>query len=1467
MTSPGLDPFSETEHGRSQLQSLQAAMFKAVCDTTLLEVPSVSEFNALLDGGFADALNGVSAYSVNNCYTVIRANPAIVVGFKLYYLGAYGVDLLSEHLPGGARSCEVEERLGITPQALARALCTRDGRTVCAGCPPAHVPDCPGPGCGCPPGHVVHYPTPTEAEAADEDYVLPLVVGIRRYVYSTYAGAPADEVLDAAAAINDASYGSDDSRGCYAFNLVSEGALARKNGGPMELVAGGSGFAYVTRLCVPRVVGSRGSPGSPQCGDFILHGARKTIRRLVQGATEQIEVIAEEQVTAGKSGRVVKYLGHKAKERRHTTGGDDFVVATVWVSDTHRHGGSRKVERLATEVTASAGVLQEMRQRGLFPGVSSTTSYGMWVGATWLSSDVPLALLFMALGVADDRSLLELLGYHEAGQTVYQKGLAISVMASKRLLQETKWIPPELTTRDAARVFLVEYAYSRNRHQHVPRGNDRDVAAMLEFFEDVIVPVVLEGSHSHLQRIATLSWMAVRVVRCTREAVRAHEDPSYRPCFVPTDSHHWGYLRVYTLSQMLGQEVRKAGRRSLGTQVEQLGKAYEKAEWRIDDVRHAFKFGDGANGIRELFTKGVLQVGGRKIAGLAVSAGNTSPLHTFVGKYTLYKDGTRRSPIAMRAAHPTAYGIVCPVHTPEGENIGLVTHAASGMVTTPAPLPGTAVRDAVWASPHFVRFRDASPPPAPARTPPPAERRERVADILRAQNHGRPAGLEGLFALSRPGTYPVLLNGLVVGLTRNVRGLIGDVRAARRRDARLRWLSVAFCDGAVILQTSAGRAGQYMLVLDSTGCIPLPRPWPALLLGSFADLDYFTLERMLAFGAVEFVSALEGESVRLAVERDEPQRVALEGGVLVADGRPVTVAPDMPVFFGRGPAGDGADLWMITPATHMDMHPALILGVAAGVSGYSECNQGARGVIGSVHTVQAVGEPQETALTGAKYTTRKSRHAVDADLCTTKFNGYLPSPPGRSMQFVAIVSDAHCSEDAQVASHTSNDLDERAVMYETVQYRATVDGCRVPLFATDKPGREILAFPGQAGDLEQVRALRAAGRGDPGDFAGVLEDDDDPFEFALVEQLADGTSVQASLVRHKSVRYSTIGADGLPTECTPLMPGDAVIGRVTVCEAPTEDGGTTIWYRDTTITYDHQFPGSVKSVFISENSKGELVAVVNVLVHKRESIGDKFALPFGQKGVNSLLRGVGDELRVAWTHSMYRGLRVEREFGANGYSRMTVGMWRQLMVSHLAVHRGERIRGTFGECRWDDEDIAEIQRLLCSEVGISRYGHTPLRSAETGRLLGHESVEFAADGSRRTVHQPTMFTVGWIAVNAQGHWADRKINAVSRGPRDPKTRQPTRGSQRFGEMEVHALIAHGCGGALTERFSSDRFHMPVCSECGVASTFYPKTQTCLCPRCEREDTTVRVRIPFPAKLMFEEMASMGISTRLQFKDL
>ena len=184
---------------------------------------------------------------------------------------------------------------------------------------------------------------------------------------------------------------------------------------------------------------------------------------------------------------------------------------------------------------------------------------------------------------------------------------------------------------------------------------------------------------------------------------------------------------------------------------------------------------------------------------------------------------------------------------------------------------------------------------------------------------------------------------------------------------------------------------------------------------------------------------------------------------------------------------------------------------------------------------------------------------------------------------------------------------------------------------------------------------------------------------------------------------------------------------------------------------------------------------VYVARKRRLTIGDKMAGRHGNKGV--VARIVPEEDMPY----MVDGTPVDLILNPLGVpSRLNVG---QIFETHLgwAAHKS----GVFFECPiFEGGSEEEIKRYL-EAADIPIKGKVTLYDGRTGEPFSHD------------------VTVGYIYLFKLLHLADDKIHARSVGPYSLVTQQPLGGKgqfggQRFGEMEVWALEAYGAAYTLQE---------------------------------------------------------------------
>jgi len=211
--------------------------------------------------------------------------------------------------------------------------------------------------------------------------------------------------------------------------------------------------------------------------------------------------------------------------------------------------------------------------------------------------------------------------------------------------------------------------------------------------------------------------------------------------------------------------------------------------------------------------------------------------------------------------------------------------------------------------------------------------------------------------------------------------------------------------------------------------------------------------------------------------------------------------------------------------------------------------------------------------------------------------------------------------------------------------------------------------------------------------------------------------------------------------------------------------------------YDAEHKRKKFNITIGDELPAGIVQLAKVYVAKKRKIkvGDKMAGRHGNKGI------VAKIVRDEDMPFLEDGTPVDIVLNPLGVpSRMNLGQIYETVLGWA----GQKLSMKFSTPIFDGAKIDEINKFT-DDAGIPRYGRTYLYDGGTGERFD----------------QPA--TVGVIYMLKLGHMVDDKMHARSIGPYSLITQQPLGGKaqfggQRFGEMEVWALEAFGASNILQE---------------------------------------------------------------------
>ena len=237
------------------------------------------------------------------------------------------------------------------------------------------------------------------------------------------------------------------------------------------------------------------------------------------------------------------------------------------------------------------------------------------------------------------------------------------------------------------------------------------------------------------------------------------------------------------------------------------------------------------------------------------------------------------------------------------------------------------------------------------------------------------------------------------------------------------------------------------------------------------------------------------------------------------------------------------------------------------------------------------------------------------------------------------------------------------------------------------------------------------------------------------------------------------------------------------------------------------------------------LAKVYIAKKRKLKVGDKMAGRHGNKGI------VARIVRQEDMPFLEDGTPVDIVLNPLGVpSRMNIGQIYETVLGWAGKNLGRK----FSTPIFDGATLDEINKLT-DEANVPRFGHTYLYDGGTGEKFD----------------QPA--TVGVIYMLKLGHMVDDKMHSRSIGPYSLITQQPLGGKaqfggQRFGEMEVWALEAYGASYTLQEMLT-------VKSDDVSGRTKAYETIV-------RGDDNIESGIPESFNVLIMELKSLGLNVEL-----
>jgi DNA-directed RNA polymerase II subunit RPB2 len=317
-----------------------------------------------------------------------------------------------------------------------------------------------------------------------------------------------------------------------------------------------------------------------------------------------------------------------------------------------------------------------------------------------------------------------------------------------------------------------------------------------------------------------------------------------------------------------------------------------------------------------------------------------------------------------------------------------------------------------------------------------------------------------------------------------------------------------------------------------------------------------------------------------------------------------------------------------------------------------------------------------------------------------------------------------------------------------------------------------------------------------------------------------------TVARKEGYNYEMLDSDGIIKIGSEINDKTILLGILT--PSFNADGSVKA-YKDTSYAPKRGQEGIIDGIYRYVTRDGLRGIKIRIAEHRLPVLGDKFSARHGQKGTCGL-RIQEEDMPFTAT-----GLRPDMIVNPHAFpSRMTIGMFIELMSTKLGLQMGALIDGTPFSTQ---NRVGETKDLLL-KAGFHPYGHEIMYNGETGEMMEAEMF---------------MGPTHYLRLKQM---VEDKINYRATGPKKLLTHQPVEGRSndgglRIGEMERDVLVTHGISKFLNESLldRSDKSEILFQPSTGLldANTDVPSTT---------------LTLPYALSLIIHELESMHTSVKL-----
>lgn len=819
----------------------------------------------------------------------------------------------------------------------------------------------------------------------------------------------------------------------------------------------------------------------------------------------------------------------------------------------------------------------------------------------YVKQDIPIVVVFRALGVVPDGEILEHICFD---QNDWQMLEMLKPCVEEGFVIQDREVALDFIGRRGS-------ALGIRREKRIQYARD--------ILQKEFLPHISQEEGFETRKAFFLGYMVNRLLLCALE--RKEED----------DRDHFGRKRLDLAGPLMAGLFRVLFRKLTKDIYRYMQRCVETN--KDFNLNLAVKPSIITNGLRYSLATGNW---GEQKKAMSSRAGVSQVLNRYTYSSTLSHLRRTNTPIGRdgklakpRQLHNTHWGLVCPAETPEGQACGLVKNL-SLMSCISVGSPSDMILDYLdeWGMEPLEEY-----------VPSDAEHSTKI-----------------------------FVNGVWVGTHRIPADLVRNIKDLRRRGDISPEVSIIrnIREKEFKLFTDAGRVYRPLFIVDddpeseNKGELKLNKSHIERLQAAQDETGEYGMEvddeeedgiygwsSLVKNGVVEYVDAEEEETIMIAMAPED----LTSGRVGVDEQRNVDMDRDPGLRI--KPA--------INPSTHTfthcEIHPSMILGVAASIIPFPDHNQSPRNTYQSAMGKQAMGV-YSTNYNVRMDTMSNILYYPQKPLAKTQAMEYLKFrelPAGQNAIVAIACYSGYNQEDSMIMNQSSIDRG----LFRSLFYRSYTD---------------------------QERRVGMS----------VVEEFEKP--------------LRSNTLRLKHGTYEKLDEDGLVAPGVRVSGEDIIIGKTTPIQPDTEELGQRTKFhtkRDASTPLRSTESGIVDQVLLTTNHDGVKFVKVRMRTTKVPQIGDKFASRHGQKGT----------IGVTYRHEdmPFSAEGVVPDLIINPHaipSRMTVAHLIECLLSKVSSMRGYEGDAT----PFTDLTVDAVSKLL-RENGYQSRGFEVMYNGHTGKKL------------------------------------------------------------------------------------------------------------------------------------------------------